>query len=301
MSSSDLDIIEFYSEKIEKLYKNKYFRESLKIKNKQLFLSPYLKDTRISFKKAFSAELEQAEITISMLEKLEIDKNKSILEIGGGIGIVYGFLRKMGYNIYSIEPSESGFMNQYNSGIILLNILKIDTLNWYPLKLEEADKLSMQFDIIVSNNVLEHVHDLESSFLILKKLLKKDGAMIHNTVNYHVPYEPHFRIPLFPFFPKLTVFFKPKLKNNGIWKDLHFITSTEIKNICKNNNLAISFYNDRLLNTLKKLEDNSEFSKRHKHFLRIYKFLKHTHTLMFLEKLPISFKTPMQFKIKKVN
>ena len=133
-------------------------------------------------------------------------------------GLTYSFLTARGLRITSLEPSDAGFGGYFEVGRRIQKVMGVDGSRWLPLKAEEATRTGNHFDVIFSNNVLEHIHDLDGTFRALKEVLKPDGSMIHNTVNYTVPYEPHFRIPLVPLFPRMTGWFKPSLRHSELWK-----------------------------------------------------------------------------------
>jgi 2-polyprenyl-3-methyl-5-hydroxy-6-metoxy-1,4-benzoquinol methylase len=241
--------------------------------------------------------LEGAELTLSLIDELGV-KGQELLEIGGGIGLVYGYLKSNGFSIHSIEPSASGFEGYYETALELFNTLKIDKSHWYPLLAQDSHKIGKNFDIIFSNNVLEHIKDLKSTFNVLKGVLKPRGLMVHNTVNYIIPYEPHFKIVLVPLIPRLTEVFRPGIRHSKVWKGLNFITTRQIKLVCESCDLDVVFDKGVLLRTLRRLEEDHEFAIRQGRFIPIYKFLQKTCLLRTLNYLPVSLTTPITFKVK---
>ncbi len=295
----NIPLTDFYLFYIDKLYKNPIFKKQ--ILDHQRFLKP---DNALSereiFDKILTQFLEEAELTLSLIKDLDLTR-KAILEIGGGLGFVYGFLKKKGFNIYGIEPSDSSFNDYFNTAIQLFKIIDVDSSNFYPLLARECTRLNRQFDIIFSNNVLEHIPDLEQSLSAMKSVLRPNGLMIHNTINYFVPYEAHLNIVLVPFFPKLTEFFKPSLKKSSLWNGLNFITTNRLKKICKSNNLCIKFKKDRLQKTFFRLDNNPGFADRQRYFVSLYKILKLTRLIKIIDKIPITFTSPITFTIRKIN
>jgi 2-polyprenyl-3-methyl-5-hydroxy-6-metoxy-1,4-benzoquinol methylase len=245
--------------------------------------------------------LEEAELTVSLIKNANITKKCTLLEIGGGLGFAYGFLKKLGFNIYAIEPSISGFSEHYKTALTMFNILKIDHSTWYPFTATECQKLGKQFDIIFSNNVLEHIPNLKATFLSLRYILKSDGVMIHNTVNYFIPYEPHFNILLVPFFPKFTTLLKPALKTSPLWRELNFITTKSLKSLCKICKLNITFRKGILLETFLRFGSNIEFAERQRYFFYAYLFLKWSNLIKILNFIPMSLTTPICMEIRKNN
>jgi len=220
------------------------------------------------------------------------------LSSGGGIGLVYGFLKQKGFNIYSIEPSGPGFEGHYQTALEILNALNVDSSHYLPHVAAETSKLSTKFDIIFSNSVLEHILDLESTFHALINVLKPHGIMIHYTDNYTVPYDPHFKILLIPFFPRTTAFFKRELRASALWSGLNFITVGKLKRLAKQYNVDIIFEKGLLLETFQRLEKDKAFTERQKHFLPLYQFLKRTRLIHIFPFIPAELTTPIRFTIQ---
>src|SRR6185369_16311116 len=87
------------------------------------------------------------------------------------------------------------------------------------------------FDVIFSINVLEHCQPLPETVLALSKVLAPGGMMIHTCPNYRVPYEPHFRLLLVPFAPRLTARLIPRLASDPLWQSLNFVTAGDLRRI----------------------------------------------------------------------
>lgn len=104
-----------------------------------------------------SAELEIA------LDFFPDEKNIKILEIGGGDGFIAKKIHGHGYEITSIDQILK--YPQYFS-VVIGNATKLDF---------ESEK----FDIIFSSHVIAHIDKIESFFAECKRVLKKNGLMIH--------------------------------------------------------------------------------------------------------------------------
>src|SRR3989344_2702478 len=286
---------DFYLPYADQLYRDPLLK-------KQLLTSPFvLRDNALSdgehFKKVLESHVEEASLTLSLLDDLHFTKEDSLLEVGSGLGLVYGYLKKQGYDIYGIEPGDSGFGGYFTAAQQLLNIIGVDGAHCYPYVAKESTRLNKQFDVIFSNNVLEHIPELEKSILSLSKVLKPGGVILHNTVNYHIPYEPHFKMLLVPFFPRFTERLKSDLADSSLWNSLNFITTTKLRAMCSTYGLRIEFKRDRLSKTLRRLDDDPSFAKRQKFFVPIYRFLKKTGLTKLLDSIPSALTTPITFTI----
>lgn len=296
MGATNDSLRDFYLSYADQLYKDLIIRKLLLAY--PFVLRDNLLDDREHFSKVLDSHLEEAALTLSLLNDLHFTKKDSLLEVGSGVGLVYGYLKKQGYDVWGIEPSDSGFDGYFAAAQQLFRIISVDGSHCYPYLAKDCAKINEQFDIIFSNNVFEHIPKLEESIQNLKKILKPRGIMLHNTVNYHIPYEPHFKMLLVPFFPRITEHLKPSLKISSLWNGLNFITTTKLRRICNANDLMIEFKKDRLSKTLGRLYHDPSFAKRQKFFVPIYWFLKHTGLIRFIDKIPSAFTTPITFTIK---
>ena len=90
-------------------------------------------------------------------------KNLEMLEIGGRDGFQAQIISKKGFKVTSIDINP-----------IFPQI--------FPVKKGDITKLDFQddtFDIIYSSNMLQEVFDIEKAFSEMKRVLKKDGIIIH--------------------------------------------------------------------------------------------------------------------------
>lgn len=300
MQQDSLNIKKFFLSRIDKLYSNIYIRNKICGYGKFFRIHSNYKNKKILFLRVFKIYLEEACLTLEMIGANGLSKRISLLEIGGGIGIIYAFLKSKGYNIHSLEPSTSGYEGHYQVGLHILQLLKIDSSRWYPLSADQSLQLGQKYDLIFSNNVLEHVKDINKSLLKLKKVLKLNGIMIHNTVNYIIPYEPHLGIILFPFFPKFTVLFNRSLEKSKLWKGLNFINTKNITKICTSCGFTILFEKDIIMKTFNRLVTDNEFRQRQKIPFIIYQLLKSSGMMKLVNSLPVHLTTPVRFILKKI-
>lgn len=103
-------------------------------------------------------------IELKTLEEiLQLNKNLKILEIGGGDGYQAKVLADKGFSVVSIDIEPR--LPQ------VFPVKKIDntTLNF-------SDET---FDIIFTSHVLPHVQNIEQMFNEIKRIVKKDGIIVH--------------------------------------------------------------------------------------------------------------------------
>ncbi len=247
--------------------------------------------------KIVSIYIEEGIQTLKTIEGY-YNHNSKLLEIGGGIGIVNVWLQHKGYSIVSIEPSDDAHSDYYEIGSHIINSLSLDQDKWLSLEVEDLDKINDKYDLIFSNNVLEHLSDLKLAFKRMSEKMEATGLMRHNCPNYQVPYEPHFGIFLIPGMEKKMPVLFPYLRDDHLWKSLNFIKSSSVKNICTQLNLCIKFDEGVFYKTVKRLYSDINFLQRHK-FLSVllmpFKYKIFNKILMYL---PAQISTPMVISVK---
>ena len=107
-------------------------------------------------------KIRNEELTTA-LEAFTDQKNLKILEIGGRDGYQAKLISKKDYDVTSID------------------INPIDP-QFFPVQKGTISQLKFQensFDIIYSSNMLQEIQNIEETFKEMKKILKKDGIIIH--------------------------------------------------------------------------------------------------------------------------
>ena len=107
-------------------------------------------------------KLRKAEIK-EIIKFFPSDKNSKILEVGGGDGFQAKIVAELGYKVTSIDTNPK--LPNYHE-VLKANISLID----YP---------SETFDVIFSSHVLPHIKNLDCAFIEMKRVLRKDGIIIH--------------------------------------------------------------------------------------------------------------------------
>jgi SAM-dependent methyltransferase len=91
------------------------------------------------------------------------EKHQTLLEVGGGNGMLAKDLADMGFNVTSIDPAPR-------------------RPSHFPVSKEDCTSLTFEdnsFDVIFSSYVLEHIGELDKAFYEMGRVLRKDGIMVH--------------------------------------------------------------------------------------------------------------------------
>lgn len=240
----------------------------------------------------------EAEKTLVMIAPY-LRPGMRLLEVGGGVGLVYAVLRSRGFDVVSLEPGADGFGDRHRAGLRLLELLEIDSNEWLRMGIEDLPSATQPFDLVFSYFVLEHVVDLDRAFQVMAGALGPDALMVHQCPNYIVPFEPHYNIPLFPFKPEWTQVFLPGLRHKRLWQGLRFTTVGCITRLCARNRLRPVFRKGMIAGAFARVLDDPLFRARKQGFVKIARLLRGTGMLKVLRRLPPVLNTPMEFTARK--
>jgi SAM-dependent methyltransferase len=155
------------------------------------------------------------------------------------------------------------------------------------------------FDLIFSVNVIEHFQPMNENLEAIARVMGQGGVQVHTCPNYHVPYEPHYGIPLLPLAPQLTPFLGSRRSEN-LWRSLNFITSTDLRAYARLFGLRIAFKQGALSEALERLCREPAFAARHPTILySIARAMKTTRLINILRRLPPSWVTPMTVVLRR--
>ncbi|MDH3536513.1 MAG: class I SAM-dependent methyltransferase [Gammaproteobacteria bacterium] len=227
-----------------------------------------------------------------------LQKEKRMLEVGAGIGVLAAYLHLSGFQVQALEPSGTGFDLNHRIGQQIMRSLRLVNFNFLDMAVEDLDRSSTgEVDIIYSVNVVEHLPDLQLAFARMQSVLSPRGLMIHTCPNYHVPYEPHFAVPLIPLAPAATRFLLPrKIIESGLWRSLNFVTASKMRAVARKNRLEIEFENGTMYQSLMRLGRDKMFAIRHGGMvIWIYRFLSGTRLIHLIRYWPALLSTPMNF------
>lgn len=236
--------------------------------------------------------------TLSLLKGIDISAGARILEVGAGYGLASICLAMMGFDVTALEPGGIGFEENRLASTAFAELCGV-SINHIKSTAEEADfEDHPKFDLVMSNNVLEHIGDVELALDNLNRALLPTGLMIHSCANYRFPYEPHFARPLLPIFPRFTRFLLPKkITDHGVWKSLNFVTASKVRRNAKRNGMFIGFRRGTMAESIKRLNEDPSFAERHKLPAKLVSHPLILRVLVKVLSLPYWLATPMDFLI----
>lgn len=246
----------------------------------------------------YSAAVEESRQTLSLLLDIQLERGSKVLEVGAGFGLASICLAMMGFDVVALEPGGLGFEQNRSASMTFASLCAVQ-ISHVAASAEIADFETIgKFDLVISNNVLEHIPDVDRALTNLNNAINPGGVMIHSCPNYTFPFEPHFGIPLLPFMPRLTRFLLPKsVKTSGLWNSLNFITQSQVKKNARANNMSCVFKPGTMSKSIKRVNRDPQFAERHQTIARIVKLRLVYPLLVRLFSLPPRFATPMDFLV----
>lgn len=135
---------------------------------------------------------------VDMITSLPNASQLKVLDYGCGMGMMVQMLRDAGIDCYGVEVCYPGAnydelraRDLYKQGILC--------------EISDDGKVPFEdgfFDVIISNQVFEHVVDKPTVLANLKRALNDDGFMHHHFPSKEVMREGHTGIPFSHWFPK---------------------------------------------------------------------------------------------------
>jgi 2-polyprenyl-3-methyl-5-hydroxy-6-metoxy-1,4-benzoquinol methylase len=150
---------EIYSESDTVGY-DRYYKYAQKIKNSKNPLK-YLANQESTYYPLYK-----------FLSKLPINTKLDILEIGSGYGYTTFGIAQSGHNIIGVDISQNA-----------VDFATKQFGNYYMCSKVEDLKLNQKFDLIVANELFEHLADPNKFIDVLKPLLKTNGKILITTPN----------------------------------------------------------------------------------------------------------------------
>lgn len=127
----------------------------------------------------------------SLFNNQQTPRQRAIVDIGCGSGASVGLLYKSGYDAYGCDVK---FKNGYVEGIeVLASEKRLRTIEQHPYRLPFEDDFA---DVTFSDQVVEHVSDLDLFFQEVSRITKPGGVSCHYFPCINKLIEPHVRIPL---------------------------------------------------------------------------------------------------------
>lgn len=176
---------------------------------------------------------------------------KKILDVGSGWGEVSVELANAGANVIGVEPDNE--VLRISQLLASMQKSHVKFIHGYAESLPFPDE---SFDIVVCNDVLEHVQDVDKSLSEMIRVVKVNGLAYLATANYSFPREGHYKVLAPTMLPKklIKLYIRMIGRNPDYVDTLQFVTARQIISKLKRYNVIIN--NIGLKNYIKKNKGN---------------------------------------------
>jgi SAM-dependent methyltransferase len=159
----------------------------------------------------------------------ELPRDASILDLGSGVGNFVVACRERGLRAFGIEPDRIGAGSSVTSLQIASKRLAQTT---FAAAVGEAlPFLDASFDLVVLDQVIEHVSDQERVLNEAFRVLKPTGCVYIACPNYLRFYEPHYKLWFVPLMPKILASWYLRLRgrNPVLLRQLNYTTNWRVR------------------------------------------------------------------------
>ena len=225
---------------------------------------------------------------------------KRVLEVGAGLGLLSAWLESNGIDVTPLEPGGPGFDHFPRVISALRKRLGLPADRLLDIGVNGLDpNVHGSYDVIFSVNVMEHVDDLPRAFGAIRSVMAPGAVALHHCPNYAVPYEPHYGLPLVPFWPNLTAHFAG-VRAEPLWQSFNFITHRDVRRLARRNRQTVAFRSGEMAEAIGRLGTDPEFRARHPILHALSAGLGGNALTSLARGLPISLSTPMTFECRNV-
>jgi SAM-dependent methyltransferase len=120
-----------------------------------------------------------------------IDATTKVMDLGCGAGKLVQAARERGYDFHGCGLGLRDAHTNADDALVAQGILRDIHRDPYRLPYDDCT-----FDVVISDQVLEHVMDYPTTLREVQRVMKPGGAFLHVFPPRYMPIEPHARVPL---------------------------------------------------------------------------------------------------------
>lgn len=162
---------------------------------------------------------------------VKISPNSRILDLGSGVGTFVVACRKRGLRAFGLEPDRIG------QGAKVTSIQIARTRLVAPVFVsgvgEELPFPDARFDLVVMNQVVEHVADQSMVLREAARVVREGGVIYVACPNYLRFYEPHYKIAWAPLLPKVLgrIYLRLRGRSPAMLNQLTYTTNRRLRKL----------------------------------------------------------------------
>lgn len=174
-----------------------------------------------------------------ILSQERLKKTKSLLDIGTGGGFIASSFSQDGIKVSSVD-------------VVDYRVEK----SGYTFKVVTSELLPFSdnsFDVVISNQVIEHVADASLHLQEMKRVLKQDGIIYLASPNKFWLTNPHYKLPFISWLPRPLSALYLRVFRGKKW-DIYSLSLRTLKKLVRQNGLTMKDYGWEILTHASKYE-----------------------------------------------
>jgi len=177
------------------------------------------------------AECQEPRILKRIAPFHNLPADPMILDLGSGVGNFVVACRNQGLRAFGVEPDRIG----QNSSITALGIAsrRLDSAPFAAAVGEQLPFADSTFDLVVMDQVIEHVADQKRVLTEALRVLKPSGVLYVACPNYLRFYEPHYKIRFLPLTPKFlgSIYLRLRGRDPVLLSQLSYTTNWRVRRL----------------------------------------------------------------------
>ena len=169
----------------------------------------------------------------------ELPPDPVILDLGAGVGNFVVGCRNRGLRAYGVEPDRIGRGSKVTS--LQIARQRLDLAAFAAAVGELLPFADATFDLVVLDQILEHVSDQKTVLSEAFRVLKPGGAMYVACPNYLRFYESHYKLWFWPLMPKFLGSWYLRLRGRDpvLLDQLTYTTNWRVRNLLASLNYRV--------------------------------------------------------------
>jgi len=171
-----------------------------------------------------------------LTDRLSLE-GKRFLDVGAGFGEMSVAAAKQGAVAYGVEPDAE----KHRAADLWARVNGVEAtfVAAYGEDLPFEDDF---FDVVLCNDVLEHVGNARESLAEMVRVLKPGGTLYLRVANYLYPHEEHYDVTYPPLLPRplMRLYLRMRRRDTGLFEHIHYVTTRTVFGELKKHDVEIT-------------------------------------------------------------
>ena len=163
----------------------------------------------------------------------ELPRDPLVLDLGSGVGNFVVACRQRGLRAFGVEPDRIGQGAKLTS--LQIAGKRLDTGAFAAATGEQLPFRDSTFDLVVLDQVIEHVQNQKAVITEALRVLKPSGAAYIACPNYLRFYEPHYKLSFFPLMPRFlgALYLRLRGRDPVLLRQLTYTTNWRVRRLLR--------------------------------------------------------------------